>query len=91
MIKAIPGGPALPVTQDADSVAFLLRCNNGAAATHFDKWVSRNAFPYRSGKRRRINRDFRVETAASAIAGSNSASFSAADQGRSAAGKSFPK
>ena len=45
MIKAVPGVPVLPFTQDADSVAFLLRSNNGAAAAHFDKRVSRNAFP----------------------------------------------
>jgi hypothetical protein len=51
MIKAVPGGPVLSVTQDADPVAFLLRSNNGAIATHFDQWVSRNAFPYGPRKR----------------------------------------
>jgi hypothetical protein len=51
MIKAIPGGTVLPVTQDADTVAVLLRSNNLSAATHFDKWVSRDAFPQGMGKR----------------------------------------
>jgi hypothetical protein len=36
MIKAVPGGPVIPVIQNADSVAFLLRSNNSAVATYFD-------------------------------------------------------
>src|SRR4029453_2246293 len=59
MIKAIPAEPILPLTQDADPVAFLLRSNNGSIATHFDQWVSRNAFPDGPGKRLRINCNFR--------------------------------
>src|SRR4029453_3789156 len=59
MVKAIPAEPILPLTQDTNPVAFLLRSNDGAIATHFDQWVSRNAFPDGPGKRLRINCNFR--------------------------------
>jgi hypothetical protein len=59
MIKAIPAESVLPLTQDANPVAFVLRSNNGAIATHFDLWVSCNAFPYGPCKRWWVNRNFR--------------------------------
>ena len=45
MIKAIPGMSVLSFTQHTDLVALPLRPKNGAAAAHFDKRVSSNAFP----------------------------------------------
>ena len=45
MIKRSREDPSCPLLRTRIPSAFLLRANNGAVATHFDKWVSGNAFP----------------------------------------------
>ena len=57
VIEPIARDLILPVADDVDSVALLLRAHDSSVTSYFDERVSGNAFPYCSGKRQWIDRD----------------------------------